>query len=179
MGKVINKTTLQIIDSVNTPDYSSQDWLINPDLSNVQGVAEKYWKIVNDEVVEMDQSEKDAVDAAELAAYKKAKNLIIDAKTKELIESGITYNNTLFSSSETAQNNWLAMDQLREELTYPFAVTTYDDDEYEFQNADELHTFVLVGFGTIEPHYSSGRSLKMQVNAASNIAEVDAVQDNR
>lgn len=179
MGMVINKSTLQKIESVNTPNYSSEDWLINPDLSNVEGVDKKYWKIENDQIVEMDQAEKDIVDSAELAAYKKNKNLSIDAKTKELIESGITYNNVLFSSSETAQNNWLAMDQLRDDLTYPFGVTTFDDSEYTFQDAGELHTFVLVGFATIEPHYSSGRSLKIQVNGASSIAEVDAIEDNR
>lgn len=64
MSSVINRTTLAYKTSVNTPDYSETEWIINPDLSGVSEVPQKYWKIVGDDVVEMDQAEKDAVDAA-------------------------------------------------------------------------------------------------------------------
>lgn len=63
MANVINKTTFQYIASVNTPDFDSSDWLINPDLSAVVGVPKKYWKVENDSVVEMDDSEKAQVNA--------------------------------------------------------------------------------------------------------------------
>lgn len=64
MANVLNRTTKVYLVSVNTPDYPTADWIINPDLSGVQGVPVKYWKIVGDIVSEMNQSEKDAVDAA-------------------------------------------------------------------------------------------------------------------
>jgi len=64
MSDVIHRTTLEQRVSVNTPDYPVEEWIINPDLSAVQGVAKKYWKIVGDDVQEMTQTEKDAVDAA-------------------------------------------------------------------------------------------------------------------
>ncbi len=64
MADVVNKTTLQHLRSVNTPDFPTADWLINPDLSAVAAVPNKYWKIVAGSVVEMTQAEKDAVDAA-------------------------------------------------------------------------------------------------------------------
>jgi len=64
MSDVVNKLTGQYLTSVNTPDYDPVDWLINPDLSAVAGVPQQYWKVENDAVVEMDQAEKDAVDAA-------------------------------------------------------------------------------------------------------------------
>jgi len=42
-------------------------WIVDPDLSSVEDVPAKHWKLDGDAVVEMDQGEKDAVDAAELA----------------------------------------------------------------------------------------------------------------
>jgi len=49
--------------SVNTPDYSSNpNALINPDLSSVIGVDQKYWKVVDSDVVEMTADEKTALD---------------------------------------------------------------------------------------------------------------------
>ena len=64
MADVLNRTTLQYLQSVNTPDYPVVDWVINPDLSGVAGVPQKYWKLTGDVVSEMSQAEKDAVDAA-------------------------------------------------------------------------------------------------------------------
>lgn len=64
MANVLNRTTKQYITSANTPDYPTADWIINPDLSGVSGVPSKYWKITGDVVTEMNQTEKDAVDAA-------------------------------------------------------------------------------------------------------------------
>lgn len=50
--------------SVNTPDYSgNKDALINPDLSSVIDVPEKYWKNDEKSIVEMSSDEKAAIDA--------------------------------------------------------------------------------------------------------------------
>jgi len=68
MADVLNRTTLQYLRSVNTPDYPTVDWVINPDLTPVVGVPQKYWKLTGDILSEMTQPEKDAVDAAEAAA---------------------------------------------------------------------------------------------------------------
>ena len=69
MASVINKTTNQYLASVNTPDYSESDWVINPDLSSVSGIASKYWKVVDGQVVEMSSGEKAVVDGAISQAY--------------------------------------------------------------------------------------------------------------
>jgi hypothetical protein len=63
MASVLNKTTKEYRQSANTPDFPTSDWIINPDLSAIAGVPMEYWKVVGDSVVEMNQSEKDAVDA--------------------------------------------------------------------------------------------------------------------
>lgn len=34
---------MQYLESVNTPDYPEADWVINPDLSAVEGVPQGYW----------------------------------------------------------------------------------------------------------------------------------------
>lgn len=73
MATVINRTTAQLLFSVNTPDFPTTDWLINPDLTAVMGVPHEYWKVSGDTVVEMSQSEKDEVDAVLIVSEKKAK----------------------------------------------------------------------------------------------------------
>ena len=62
MSNVVHRTTKKYLRSVNTPDYPVEDWIINPDLSAVVQVPNKYWKIAGDVVTEMDLTEKSAVD---------------------------------------------------------------------------------------------------------------------
>jgi len=63
MSTVINRTTLQLVYSVNTPDYLETDWIINPDLSLLINVPRKYWKIQGDSVLEMADEEKAIIDS--------------------------------------------------------------------------------------------------------------------
>lgn len=70
MANVINRTTLELRKSVHTPDYSSVDWIINPDLSPVSGVSPLYWKISGDSVLPMTSQEQSSKDAALAAAIK-------------------------------------------------------------------------------------------------------------
>ena len=69
MSSVINKTTYQYLESVSTPDYPEETWAVNPDLSAVSGIAQKYWKVVDGAVIEMSSGEKAAVNAAASQAY--------------------------------------------------------------------------------------------------------------
>lgn len=64
MADVLHRQTLELRRSVNTPDFPSEDWAINPDLSAVANVAQRYWKLTGDVVSEMSTEEKAAVDAA-------------------------------------------------------------------------------------------------------------------
>lgn len=66
MATVINRNTKQYLMSVHTPDYPALDWIHNP---IIPLCALKYWKIVGDEVLEMSQAEKEAIDLAEQQAY--------------------------------------------------------------------------------------------------------------
>lgn len=65
MADVIKRATLQYLRSVHTPDFPVVDFVINPDMTPVSGVLQKYWKLSGDDLSEMDETEKQAVDAAE------------------------------------------------------------------------------------------------------------------
>lgn len=68
MANVLNRLTRELRRSANTPDYPLADWIVNPDLAAVEGLDPRYWRIVGDAVLAMARAERDAVDAAELAA---------------------------------------------------------------------------------------------------------------
>lgn len=68
MANVLNRTTKQYLTSVNTPDYPIAEWIVNPDISLVEGQPTRYWNISGDSVSLMSQAEMDAVDATILAA---------------------------------------------------------------------------------------------------------------
>lgn len=58
-GRVIDRN-----DLANTPDFEGRtDVLINPDLSAVAGVSQRYWKKENGTIVPMTQDERNALDA--------------------------------------------------------------------------------------------------------------------
>lgn len=68
MAAVLHRATKRFLRSANTPDYPAGEWIINPDLSAVDGFHHKYWVISGDVVSLMPQAERDAVDAAEAQA---------------------------------------------------------------------------------------------------------------
>lgn len=86
--------------SVNTPDYFTTLWEVNPDVSGVAGVDEIYWKYVGSpsSIVEMSQDEKDAVDAA-------VANAEIAAEGQDgVVNTPFVVN---FSYRRVARNRWL------------------------------------------------------------------------
>jgi len=60
MASVLNRLTLDYKESVNTKEYPTDDYVINPDLTAVAGIDKKYWVIDGDSVREMTVEEKDA-----------------------------------------------------------------------------------------------------------------------
>lgn len=75
MADVIERSTLAHHQSVNTGDYDPVDFIIYSDKAAVaairafvKSVPQRYRKLVGDIPTEMDQAEKDAVDAAAVIA---------------------------------------------------------------------------------------------------------------
>ncbi len=84
----------QYLRSVNTPNYSSRpDVIVNPDITAFQSVPLKYWKHDAGTIREMTQAEKDAVDAAEVAAtqaVEDARLLAIDDSIEDALPGDAT-----------------------------------------------------------------------------------------
>ena len=86
MASVLHRTTKQYLQSVNTPDYPTVDWIINPDTSAVTGFGTQYWIITGDIVTLMDLATRDAVDAAALSAQRDLIADQLDATQDVMVE---------------------------------------------------------------------------------------------
>ena len=91
MSNVLNRTTMLYLESVHTPDYPEEDWLVNPDLSNVSGVPPRHWVISGSDVLEMDAAAKAAVDGALIPGAMRDKILDLDEATREFVEDVTRY----------------------------------------------------------------------------------------
>ncbi|REJ89978.1 MAG: hypothetical protein DWQ35_17320 [Planctomycetota bacterium] len=85
MSTVLHRQTLEVRHSVNTPSYSSTEWLINPDLTGMAEVPREYWKVEGDAVVEMSPGEKAAIDAERLELARSAKKKAVEDEFERAI----------------------------------------------------------------------------------------------
>ena len=80
---------LGVVRSADTPDFSARtDVVINPDIDALDGVVpQKYWKHDTGSIIEFAQAEKDAQDAADVAAadasMRSAGKSLFDGQTAE------------------------------------------------------------------------------------------------
>ncbi len=81
MSNVLDRRTLEYLISVHTPDYSEQEYVINPDMSAVIKTPSRYWKLRGDVVSVMTQTEKDAKDANMPQPGKSDEDLVLDRLT--------------------------------------------------------------------------------------------------
>lgn len=68
MANVLHRITKEYRISVNTPDFPSSDWIVNPDLSAVAGQPSKYWQIVGDNVSLLTPAARNVIDDNEFIA---------------------------------------------------------------------------------------------------------------
>lgn len=73
MAAVLNRATKEFRGSVHTPNFSTVEWIINPDLSAVQGQPTKYWIITGDVVTLASPAEQTVIDDV-IAATRAAKD---------------------------------------------------------------------------------------------------------
>ncbi len=72
MASVLNRSTLEYLESVNTPDYSPDEWVINPDLSAVRDQPTRYWKLEGDRIVLKSSEEIAEADSSHLVDEKES-----------------------------------------------------------------------------------------------------------
>lgn len=90
MANVLNIHTKEYKQSVNTTHYLDGNWLINPDLSVVDGVEKRFWKIEDGSVIEMTEEEKETVINADLPE-------LIPAKIKNLWQACFDYQSKFYT----------------------------------------------------------------------------------
>ncbi len=108
---------------------------------------------------------------------------MIDTKTRDLISNGAVFDGHTFSLSDNAQRNWIAtkasIDVYDALNAWPVPITTLDDGIYLLHNATHIVQFTTTMLFVVAKYYNSGRTLKLQIKAATTKAEVDAVIDSR
>ena len=168
----------QYVTSVNTPDYDGEtNKLVNPDLSSLSAVPQKYWKESAGSVVEMSQADKDVIEP--LSDRKAERKGEVDLQSGALIFGGFTHSSKAFSLSANAQMNWTNVWADRANQTYPYEVSTANDEAYDFTDAAEIDTFYHVGKTRLELVLGEGRQLKIDIDAAADQTALDAIVDTR
>jgi hypothetical protein len=117
MSDVVHRTTKQYLKSANTPDYPVETWIINPDLSAVEGFPSKYWIITGDVVTLMSQAERDAVDAAEKLLNEQNAGKRVGAITPVRLAASVT--NSTVNFANVGGLSW----QLAANSHYVFEIT--------------------------------------------------------
>ncbi len=179
MASVLNRTTKQFLVSVNTPEYSTADWIHNPDMSPVAGVLSRYWVIEGDTVREMTDTEKDT---NHLVTCQQEKMDEFDVRTDELIAAGFTYSGLTFSLSMPAQAKIIGTHVADDDndVTYPIKWNSIDDlNTYELLASSDIHNFYTTAFDAVRDHLDSGTTLKDSVRAETTASGVNAVTDTR
>ena len=106
MSNVLNRITKEYKLSVNTPDYSDIDWIINPDISLVEGSPVTDWVIDGDTVRLINAAEK-------LTRLP----LIKDKKKEELITAANNYGRKFFEVDAEFRLKRLYDDAIQNGLT--------------------------------------------------------------
>jgi len=128
----------------------------------------------------------DAVVAAQKISYsgldnaRAAKFSDIDANTEQLILGGFAFKAQQFALTLEARTELVELATVKASVGYPVTMNTIDNTG-ALALADELGlvAFVDSGIAQVRAWIDSGTQLKGQVRAATTIAEVDAVKDNR
>jgi len=103
----------------------------------------------------------------------------IDDKTNLIGLIGFTFDNHIFATDADAKQNWVGIYTAKDYLTYPFAVTAKNNEQYFFQNSQEIANFYLTGINSIYQVISSGRELKTKVMECTTKECIDSIVDPR
>lgn len=112
MANVLNRTTKEYLESVNTPEYDPVWWIINPDLSLVGDTPSHHWQIESDDSVCL-LSEEDRAHAdlwlpymgGGLPAAIALKIQMINAERDQHLNGGWIYNGVFYDSDAVSKQN--------------------------------------------------------------------------
>jgi len=188
MADVLKKDMTQYIKSAQTHLFPGVDWFINPDVSAVGAVPFKYWKDSGGQnnghqvIVEMDQAEKDVVDADDLPAVKAAKNNEIRARTAEIYLAGFEHpaaSGKFFPLDSESRFEWHASADFAAQLTYPYLIFTVEDEPISIANQGILTQYRNAAVAESLSIKNDETLLLNQVYNAVDAAGVAGIVDNR
>ena len=189
MSDVLDRNTKDLRRSVNTPDFPSASYVINPvfvpDEATILAVPARHRKINQDDTVsEMTTAEKAVVDddPTALADHKEVRYAEIALKTEQLIENDtFTHAAKTFNLDTISRETWAGLEQAAGAglVAFPQVIGASDNDTHSITNAADLKNFYGAGFAVVKAHKESGRDLKKQIFDAATRAVVDAIVDTR
>ena len=151
-------------------------------------IPSKYWKTVpNDYPEEMNQAEKDVVDAGDLEEYKTEKIGRIKSKSNALYQQGAEHPSvpgTFFFIDTNSKADWnTERNNISEEPdpndSFPEDYGTTTDEEYEIQDYAEFKDVHKAIRERVKYITKEERKLLRDIRQANSTAEVDAVIDAR
>jgi len=176
MANVLNITTKQYLECVNTPDYDPTVWIINPDLSAVSGVDQMYWYINTDLTVTPMTT--DQINAAYLTTTIAAKqSAVTDCLNNTIFQNGFTYSGHLFDCNIQAQQNVTAMVTACSGLTtYPsgFAWRTKTNSFMSLPTLTSLVAFGMTMMNYVEECYAASWYIKDAIGTMTDVATINA-----
>ncbi len=119
--------------------------------------------------------------ATTLDEYKVARKALIDKRTYELVREGFTYDtDKVFSMSQWAQINMTTLQIDKANISYPKTWNTIDNlDSYDITDATDAQAFYDTAQTHKNSHLATGKTLRVSIAAAVDVAAVDAIVDAR
>jgi len=129
-------------------------------------------------------------DSSSLAELKESRLQEIDIKTMQLLAQGFAYTGPgsiptpnveiIFSLSIPAQTNLHRLYTFRDRFPYPKPYNTLvPTSVYMLQDQAEVETIALAALTRVDSILSQGVQLRLQIDAATTIGQVDAIIDTR
>ena len=190
MANVLHRTTKDFLQSVNTPDFPSGTYAINPAGTAAlltAGVPTKYWKLTGahpaETASEMNAGEKAAVDddPTTLAALKVVRLAEIDGATQDIIAEGFLHDSKIFGLATVDVSNFA---QWREKIqqgtdTYAKLWVLKDGTSYSIASRVDFLQIFATYMEALEAAHTGGLTLRSDIADAVDDAAVDAVVDGR
>lgn len=184
MSDVINKTTMEVLFSVNTPDFPETEWAINTDISLLETTPKERLKFDAEfNLVLKSPEELAPIDAAELGKIKLESLSIVNAAGEAYIVRGPgvefpSGSGRYLSVSQNAQLKWMALVTVADQWealgnTYPIRVRTIDDADYlDVSTADEVKAIFAIMASFISRVLDGLEVVKAAINAATTREEI-------
>lgn len=174
MSDVIHRVTGVFLRSVNEPDYPTDTWLHNPDLSAVAGVDRRWWVVDGNTVREASATEKDA----QIDAYKAERIAQVISLARAKIDATVSdYAPGEMAGWESAEAQ--ASAYVSEETAQSTSPDLYAEAQHRGTTTGDIVARVLANasaFRALKAAIAGHRGrLTDQIAACTTVAQVDAI----